>query len=68
MKNGSIEKSHDTLKNAIEQELMLRGSLDFPTQQEYMTFVNNIVAGRNKERQERLLTEMDYLAELPDKK
>lgn len=66
--NGSVEKSHDTLKNAIEQELMLRGSSDFSTQQEYMMFVNNIVAGRNRKRQERLLTEMDYLAELPDKK
>jgi hypothetical protein len=66
--NGSVEKSHDTLKNAIEQELMLRGSTDFSTQQDYMTFVSKIVAGRNMQRQERLLTEMDYLAELPDKK
>lgn len=66
--NGSIEKSHDTLKNAIEQELMLRGSTDFPTQQDYMTFVNHIVAGRNEQRQERLLREMDCLVELPDKK
>ena len=66
--NGSVEKSHDTLKNAIEQELMLRGSADFSTQQEYMTFVSGIVAGRNMQRQERLLKEMDYLAELPDKK
>jgi transposase len=66
--NGSVEKSHDTLKNAIEQELMLRGSTDFLTQQDYMTFVSSIVAGRNKQRQERLLTEMDFLVELPDKK
>jgi transposase len=66
--NGSVEKSHDTLKNAIEQELMLRGNTDFSTQKEYTTFVNMIVAGRNTQRQERLLVEMDYLAELPDKK
>lgn len=66
--NGSVEKSHDTLKNAIEQELMLRGNTDFSTQQDYMTFVRKIVDGRNALRQDRLLTEMDYLAELPDKK
>lgn len=66
--NGSVEKSHDTLKNAIEQELMLRGSMDFATQQDYLTFVYKIVAGRNEQRQDRLLNEMEYLSELPDKK
>ncbi len=66
--NGSIEKSHDTLKNAIEQELMLRGNTDFETQQDYMAFIHQIVSGRNQQRQDRLLAEMDYLSELPDKK
>jgi hypothetical protein len=66
--NGSIEKSHDTLKNAIEQELMLRTSTDFATQKDYLAFIDKIVAGRNLVRQDRLLTEMDYLIELPDKK
>jgi len=66
--NGSVEKSHDTLKNAIEQELMLRGSTDFLTQKEYMAFVYKIVVNRNAERQDRLLTEMSDLLELPDKK
>jgi hypothetical protein len=66
--NGSVEKSHDTLKNAIEQELMLRGSTDFETQQNYLAFIYQIVAGRNEQRQDCLLTEMEYLSELPDKK
>lgn len=66
--NGSIEKSHDTLKNAIEQELMLRGSLDFSTQKDYMAFVEKIVAGRNVSRQDQLLAEVEHLCELPDKK
>jgi hypothetical protein len=66
--NGSVEKSHDTLKNAIEQELMLRGSTDFETQKDYMEFVHRIVSGRNQQRQDRLLAEMEYLSELPDKK
>jgi hypothetical protein len=47
---------------------MLRGSTDFSTQKEYMAFVEHIVAGRNKQRQDRLLTEIDLLAELPDRK
>jgi hypothetical protein len=66
--NGSIEKSHDTLKNAIGQELMLRGNADFSTQKDYLAFVEKIVAGRNVQRQDSLLAEMDYLSELPDKK
>jgi hypothetical protein len=66
--NGSVEKSHDTLKNAIEQELMLRGSTNFLTQEAYMIFVKKIITGRNAQRQDRLLIEMGYLSELPDKK
>ncbi len=66
--NGSIEKSHDTLKNAIDQELLLRGSRDFLTQQDYLDFIQQIVAGRNKQRQDRLLVEIEHLKELPDQK
>jgi hypothetical protein len=66
--NGSVEKSHDTLKNAIEQELMLRGSTDFMTQHDYITFVETIVAGRNGPRKERLQQELEHFVELPDKK
>jgi len=66
--NGSIEKSHDTLKNAIDQELMLRGSRDFSTQKDYLSFVEKIVAGRNASRKEALSREVDLLKELPDKK
>ena len=65
---GSVEKSHDTLKNAIEQELMLRGSHDFATQKDYMVFVKKIVAGRNADRKERLLEEVVYFHDLPDRK
>jgi hypothetical protein len=66
--NGSVEKSHDTLKNAIAQELMIRGSADFATRQDYVSFIEKIVAGRNVERKDKLLTEMEYFIELPDRK
>lgn len=66
--NGSIEKSHDTLKTAIEQELLLRGDRDFATQNDYVNFVELIVKGRNDYRKKDLQTEMELLKELPEKK
>lgn len=66
--NGSIEKSHDTLKSAIDQMLMLRGSRDFTTQTDYLTFLNAIVAGRNKYRMDQFEKEADLLQDLPDRK
>ena len=66
--NGSVEKSHDTLKNAIDQMLMLRGTRDFQTQDEYMVFVQEIVNGRNKYRAAQLEKEVDLFHELPDRK
>ncbi len=66
--NGSVEKSHDTLKKAVEQSLLLRGDRDFITQEIYIQFVENIVAGRNAYRLERLADETPLLKELPDKK
>jgi hypothetical protein len=66
--NGSVEKSHDTLKNAIDQMLMLRGTRDFQTQDEYMIFVQEIVNGRNKYRSAQLEKEVDLFQELPDRK
>lgn len=66
--NGSVEKSHDTLKKAIEQALLLRGSTDFTCQDDYMVFVETIVAGRNLYRKEQLATEVSHFKELPDRK
>ena len=63
--NGSVEKSHDLLKNAIDQELLLRGSRHFSSQEEYMNFVQLIIDGRNKERKESLAEELDLLQDLP---
>ena len=66
--NGSIEKSHDTLKSAIDQMLMLRGTRDFATQNDYMVFIKNIVNGRNKYRMIAFEKEAELLQELPDRK
>ena len=66
--NGSVEKSHHLLKNAIDQQLLLRGSRDFDSQKSYMKWVEALVASRNLYRQERLLEEIPLMNELPDKK
>lgn len=63
--NGSVEKSHDLLKNALDQRLRLRGSRDFATINAYEEFVQSVVYRRNKERKARLAIELKLLKELP---
>lgn len=64
--NGSVEKSHDELKTAIDQRLRLRGCRDFDSVDSYMGFVELIVDNRNRQRKDRLMEEIKHLEELPD--
>jgi hypothetical protein len=66
--NGSIEKSNDLIKKAIDQELMIRGSRDFNSISEYSDFIDEIVKRRNKLREVRVSEESGYLYSLPPKK
>lgn len=66
--NGSIEKSHDLLKNDIRQQLMLRGSNDFSAIAEYEGFLQKIIARRNGTRSDKLSEEIKLLKPLPEKK
>jgi hypothetical protein len=45
--NGVAEKSHDVLKSALRQALVLRGSRDFASEAAYEAFVGDIVSGLN---------------------
>ncbi len=63
--NGSIEKSHDLLKKAIGQALILRRSRDFASIAEYEKFLRRILELRNKQRRARLAEEMETLKDLP---
>lgn len=65
--NGSIEKSHDLLKNALDQALMLRRSRDFASVAEYESFIRRILEQRNKHRKARLTEEMEVLKYLPER-
>jgi len=66
--NGSIEKSHDLFKKALDQQLMLRGSRDFENIDAYREFLDHVVKSRNKVRETVLLEELDVLHHLPDSK
>lgn len=65
--NGSVEKSHDLLKNALDQALRLRGSRDFVSVAEYEKFIRRILDQRNKKRRERLSEEMQVMNPLPER-
>jgi hypothetical protein len=40
--NGTVEKSHDVLKSAVRQSLVLRGSRDFPDVASYEAFLQRV--------------------------
>ena len=65
--NGSVEKSHDLLKNALDQRLRLRGSRDFLSVAAYEAFVHETVHSRNRSRAPRLYEELKLLKELPSR-
>ena len=64
--NGSVEKSNDLFKSAVNQELLLRGSRNFTTIEAYQEFLESVVANRNAGRKERLSEEIKLLKDLPN--
>jgi hypothetical protein len=63
--NGSIESPHGHLKQSIEDALLLRGSRDFDTLNDYRHFVAEIVGRRNARNAKRLDLERPALQVLP---
>lgn len=63
--NGSVEKSHDLFKHAIDQRLLLRTDRNFSSIEEYDKFLQAAVAERNRQRHERVQDELKCLIELP---
>lgn len=66
--NGAIESSHGDLKNRIDQSLMLRGSRDFSSIEEYRHFVREVVARHNRRIHKKYLEELMHLRALPERK
>lgn len=69
--NGSCESSHGHLKRRIRQHLLLRGSFDFASEEEYDRFLIGVLESANRLRTERLGEELAAMKEtaiedLPD--
>lgn len=63
--NGSIESRNNSLKNALDQALRLRGSRRFDARRDYETFVDTIVQRMNMRAAKSLVTERAMLKALP---
>lgn len=66
--NGAIESAHGHLKSAIDQKLLLRGSRDFASLENYQSFIESIMTKRNSRVQERFLEERKLLRPLPEER
>ncbi|MGQ9647482.1 MAG: IS21 family transposase [Thermodesulfobacteriota bacterium] len=63
--NGDVEQRHYRLKRMVDQTLMLRGSRDFSSREEYETFLRTLFRRANRGRQARLEEELRVLRRLP---
>ena len=63
--NGVAEQGHYHLKDAVDQALILRGSRDFHTADDYAGFVQQMVKKRNRLVMGKLEQEMACLRTLP---
>jgi len=66
--NGDIEQRHYRFKKALEQSLMLRGSCDFSSRQEYAGFLRKLYAQLNRGRVDRFKEEVKVLRRLPPRR
>lgn len=63
--NGDVETSHRHFKRAVSQALMLRGSKDFGSIDEYEKFLRTIAGQLNAGRIQRFQEELNALRSLP---
>jgi hypothetical protein len=63
--NGDVEQRHYRIKQAIDQALMLRGSRDFASRDDYAAFLRGIFDQANAGRKSRLSEEVKLLLPLP---
>lgn len=66
--NGDIEQSHHRFKRAVEQSLLLRGSSDFLSREDYQLFLKTLFNQLNQGRNKRFSEEMASLRRLPDRR
>jgi hypothetical protein len=66
--NGDVEQRHYRFKRAVAQELLLRGSRDFGSVEEYQRFLQALFERLNAGRKQRLGEEMRVMQELPERR
>jgi hypothetical protein len=66
--NGDVEQRHFRFKRAVAQELMLRGSADFASVEEYRRFLCSMFERLNSGRRHRLSEEMAVMKQLPERR
>lgn len=66
--NGDAESSQRHFKEAVEQMLLLRGSREFASRQEYATFLDQVCRQRNANRSKHLAEERALLRPLPTRR
>lgn len=66
--NGSIESPNRHLKNRLDQALMLRGSREFDSLDEYKGFLRVLLQRQNKRIEKAFIEEKAFLKELPERK
>ena len=64
--NGAIESPHGHLKRSIKDALLLRGSADFDSLEDYRGFIAEVVGGLNSRRAKRIEAEQAVLGPLPE--
>lgn len=69
--NGNCESAHGHLKRRIKQHLLLRGSRDFASEEEYDRFLIDVLESANRLRATRVTEELaamreTHVADLPD--
>jgi len=64
--NGDVEKSNDLFKKAVDQSLIIRGSRDFDSVEEYEKFLQKIIDRMNQNCHKRFAEELEVLKELPN--
>ena len=62
---GDVESQNRHLKRRLEQHLILRGSRDFASLEEYDRFVQGVLQAANAKRQKRLAEELACMRPLP---
>jgi hypothetical protein len=66
--NGDVEQRHYRFKKALDQSLMLRGSREFSSREEYAEFLRKLFAQLNAGRMDRFKDEHEVLRRLPLKR